>query len=178
MAKIKIKTNNGFSEIATVDYVDTQILSSKGTPAESVANFLTITKNNTDIYYNGGAMRKVSVPTIHYGTSVPSDDIGQDGDLFIIVQLPTITFYIGSNSFTANEGMTWLQWINSDYNTIGAFTNANTDGDRVVYTDGSNRRFICETRSPQDKFAYATDIIISEHTYDNSYKYPLEPGEY
>lgn len=174
MAKIKIKTNNGFSEIATVDYVDTQILSSKGTPADSVANFLTLTKNNQDIYYNGAAMRKVSIPTIHYGVDIPSNDIGQDGDLFIVISLPTINFMIGSTTYTAYENMTWDQWVNSAFNTLGAYAN----GTRIQYISGTSGRYICEYRSPSDKFVAPGDVIISGHTYDDSYKYPIEPGGY
>ena len=158
MAKIKIKTNNGFSEIATVDYVDTQILSSKGTPAESVANFLTITKNNTDIYYNGGAMRKVSVPTIHYGTSVPSDDIGQDGDLFIIIASPKIYFTIGGESYEADPDMTWEEWVNSSYNPNGLFV---IDGSlREILKSGTNT-YVAYKPDPNYNYQFVTaeDIV-------------------
>lgn len=152
------------------DYTNVQLKEKVGKIKDSYLELKTV---NGEKIQGGG---NISVPVIYYGTSAPSDDIGKDGDLFVIVKPATITFYIGSDSFTADYGMTWLQWMNSGYNTIGAFTEANSDGDRVVYIDGSNGRYICETRSPQDKFAYATDIIISGHTYDKSYKYPLGPG--
>lgn len=179
MAKIKIKTIGGFSEIATVNYVDTQIVSAMGT-ANSVANSLTLTKNNTDIEYNGSLVQKVTIPTIHYGTEVPSDDFGQDGDLFVIIELSTISFSIGGVPYLAYENTTWAEWVESEFNTLGAYVHhfATTDKVEYIETEKAQGRYICEYRTPSDKFVSGDDIIISGHDYDISYKFPLEPGAY
>ena len=40
--------------------------------------------------------------------------------LQVIPQVTLISFTIAGTSYQAEEGMTWEQWVNSDYNTIGA----------------------------------------------------------
>jgi hypothetical protein len=35
-----------------------------------------------------------------------------------------ITFEIGSTDYQAEEGMTWLQWVDSEYNTDGYYFNS------------------------------------------------------
>ena len=44
-----------------------------------------------------------------------------------------ITFTIISTEYQAEEGMTWTEWCESDYNTVGYFINS----DYVCFDDGS-----------------------------------------
>lgn len=44
----------------------------------------------------------------------------------------TITFYIYANEHTALNGMTWGEWVESDYNTVGAYE----DDDRILTPSG------------------------------------------
>lgn len=53
--------------------------------ATKVNNSLTLTKNNTNITFNGSAAKTVSIPTIHYGTDEPDNSLGQDGDIYLIL---------------------------------------------------------------------------------------------
>ena len=48
------------------------------------------------------------------GTTEPSDPDAGDGE-----EANLITFTIDGTEYQAVEGMTWEQWVNSDYNTIG-----------------------------------------------------------
>lgn len=73
---------------------------------------------------------------------------------------PTIiTFTIDSDSYEAEEGMTFQQWVNSSYNTGGYIIEANfllTGGGAPVVYNGGNIR--------------GTDTIIANasYTYDTS----------
>lgn len=87
-----------------------------------------------------------------------------------------ITFTVGSTILSAEEGMTWQQWVDSDYNTIEAFVSEYSDGNRIEYIDGSNGRYISEYRTPSQKFVYANETIMANYDYDNSYKYPVMPS--
>ena len=44
---------------------------------------------------------------------------------------PTINITIDNVVYYAEDGMTWLQWINSKYNTLGLYT----DGESVIKED-------------------------------------------
>lgn len=83
----------------------------------------------------------------------------EDGTIAIIVNL--ISFTIDGTSYQAEDGMTWSEWVGSDYNTGGAFT---SDYDvflgvmTFVSTDGtfSNR-------------VRTSDEIIVDHNYITYY---------
>ncbi len=160
-------------EIAIVTDTN-QIYTNKGVISSSVKT-LSIQKNNLTTDFDGTVTKTIIIPTVHYGSSAPSNSLGQDGDIYMVMAPTTINFIIGAETFIADEGMTWRQWIDSDYNTIDAFINEYSDGERVEYIDGSNGRYICEYRSPSEKFVYADETIIANYDYDDSYKYPIAP---
>lgn len=160
-------------EIAIVTDTN-QIYTNKGVISSSVKT-LSIVKNGSTTNFDGTNAQSVIIPTIHYGAGVPSNTLGQDGDIYMVVAPATISFTIGGDSYTALEGMTWQQWVDSDYNIIDAFVGEYSDGNRIEYIDGSNGRYICEYRSPSDKFVYADEAIIANYDYDDSYKYPIAP---
>lgn len=128
----------------------------------------------------------ISVPTI---TGMPKGiymGVTEPVDLETILWIDTsepaeptpvlITFSIGNVACTAEDGMTWAQWVESDYNTIEAFVGEYSDGNRIEYIDGSNGRYISEYRTPSQKFVYANETIMENYDYDNSYKYPVMPS--
>lgn len=47
-----------------------------------------------------------------------------------ITTIPTITFTIDDVSYQAEEGMTWSEWVDSEYNTVGA--KIDSDGDILI----------------------------------------------
>lgn len=107
------------------------------------------------------------LPKIYMGDTEPTD---LNVLLWIDTGVPVeISFTVGSTTLSAEEGMTWAQWVESDYNTMGIYVN----GNYIEYIDGSNGRYVCESRETVDDFARPTDNIISNHTYDVSYKFPV-----
>lgn len=69
-----------------------------------------------------------------------------------------IIFTIDSVEYQAEEGMTWNEWCNSKYNTLGLFVGTGYDGTKNVIVDPIS-------------LAYITyDASHSNHTgYQNSY---------
>ena len=57
---------------------------SAGGAASSVAQSLKLTKNGSDISFNGSAAQTVTIPTIHTGTGAPAASLGQNGDIYIV----------------------------------------------------------------------------------------------
>ena len=72
----------------------------------------------------------------------------------------TITGFGNSYTLNAEEGMTWGEWVESEYNTIG-FTNGNSEGDWVgtIYYGVS---FVYYNDNSLD----AEDVIVSGGYYD------------
>lgn len=60
--------------------------------------------------------------------------------------IPLISFTIAGESYQAEEGMTWEEWVNSDYNTIGATIQnglvVNSSGNAVLDTVPSSSEII------------------------------------
>lgn len=56
-----------------------------------------------------------------------------------------------AGSFQAEEGMTWEQWVTSDYNTGGFYL----DGDYVIVGDGRS----------QVSSVVKTDVITADYAY-------------
>lgn len=70
-----------------------------------------------------------------------------------------ITFTIDGTSYTAEEGMTWEEWVESEYNTIDAYligdeikTVYTYSGDRLIDVNGGSIR--------------STDIIVADYNYN------------
>ena len=68
--------------------------------------------------------------------------------------VPIITFTIGGTSYTATEGMTWGQWVNSAYNTQSYMNSGNT----ILTAGGANVRY-------NNANVTATNTIISNGVY-------------
>lgn len=56
-------------------------------------------------------------------------DYDNDGEDYITDDMKYTTFKINGKTYNGEDGMTWKDWINSEYNTNGSFI----DGDRVWY---------------------------------------------
>ena len=63
-----------------------------------------------------------------------------------------ITFYINGVTYHAREGMTWGEWVNSEYNTAGA----SIDGSLVIISNNA----VSDTAE-----VLTTDIIVSGRYY-------------
>ena len=71
----------------------------------------------------------------------------------------SLTDPAGTSTYSFEEGMTWEQWVNSEYNTIGAY--ANFDGIWVGYN--ASLYFICDYDT--GLIVSAGDDIVPEKTY-------------
>lgn len=77
-----------------------------------------------------------------------------DGTVIISGGETLISFTIADSSYQAVEGMTWGEWVESDYNTVGAYLEApsNQELSRIQYPKGDNVFFI----STPDYSAYVS----------------------
>lgn len=75
---------------------------------------------------------------------------------------PIITLTISGSygtSFQFEEGMTWEEWINSDYNTISAYISYET----IKYMSGSSTE--CTITKEDNTSVTSTDLIIADYNY-------------
>lgn len=77
--------------------------------------------------------------------------------------LGVITFSIDGVSYEAKEGMTWAEWVDSEYNTIGAYPDGSyisieKDNDTLDLFYGLTEDFVYE-------IATVNDTISSGHNY-------------
>lgn len=79
-----------------------------------------------------------------------------------------ISFTIDSTEYQAEEGMTWAQWLNSDYNTDGYYVSAE-DGIWHGYEDETSSVYTEEMEDedgfPDYTYTLCTDTIIANHDY-------------
>ena len=79
-----------------------------------------------------------------------------------------IEFSIGSTTYQAEEGMTWAEWVESEYNTFGYFIGEDYSNYIKVPGSGSTRVVITTASFIlYDSYTYVlkTDLIISQHSY-------------
>lgn len=69
-------------------------------------------------------------------------------------EINLITFYIGDTPYQCEEGMTWEEFVNSEYNSEGIFQ---LDYDCVNYNQGQIRF--------ENTAAHNTDTILNEYIY-------------
>lgn len=77
-----------------------------------------------------------------------------------------ISFVLGSTTYRATKGTTWLEWINSGYNTVGASSSNN----RITWISGTSQYYIQLQENDCDgtydgQFVTPRDTIISGYTY-------------
>ena len=101
----------------------------------------------------------VSTSAFASSTFIPVDSITTEGNIiFGLVEGPTmITFTIAGTTYQAEEGMTWTEWVNSDYNTYDFMID---NSNYYIYTlmGGVGKEEVVYNGS--NVFAYET--IISE----------------
>ena len=88
-------------------------------------------------------------------------DIDTALDAIIAIQeelIGTITFTDGEHTFTALKGMTFGEWVNSPYNTIGAVVN---EYGRIYWDDDGS----CISNADQTAHAHYTDVIVDGNEY-------------
>lgn len=80
-----------------------------------------------------------------------------------------INFTIDGVTYQAENGMTWLDWCNSDYNTNGAATNGDDEYAQIIYAPSGKYLFEEEgctsSMENSDAAVNSDEIIIANHAY-------------
>ena len=76
----------------------------------------------------------------------------------LVYELNTIiTFTIGGISYQAEEGMTWNEWVFSEYNDINVYTTSES----YIVSNGTDSAICLENGT----FVTLEDIIIKDYSY-------------
>jgi hypothetical protein len=84
-----------------------------------------------------------------------------------------ITFTIDNNVFgdithfecQAEAGMTWAQWVNSEYNTIGAnYTTEGYSNNGIYLGESIEQTFIYDP--VVQEYVHKTDVIVADRNYE------------
>lgn len=93
-----------------------------------------------------------------------TDDTYTNGDIYVVEEVAQIiSFTVDSTSYQAEEGMTWAEWVSSEYNTGGFYIDSSS-GEPYVFFSVSGRTAAVE----DSNYMYITgnDIIVSEYAYN------------
>lgn len=75
----------------------------------------------------------------------------------------TITFTISSTSYTALSGMTWSEWVESEYNTGGYIID---EYNRIVLDTGAVTHYVTESPDLLDDYKVKpSSVIVANHIY-------------
>lgn len=122
----------------------------------SIYNTLGLFVEDGYMYYENGDTLKI----LYSGDSAVNnyDLVDKDKTYYLKENTPAVTiiqFYIGNNSCTAESGMTWDAWVNSEYNTLSLIV----DGTALYTSDKS--AILANNGIP----VIATNTIIAGNTY-------------
>ncbi len=78
-----------------------------------------------------------------------------------------ITFTIDGTSCQAEEGMTWVDWVASKYNTVGMVIAEATGifGDMTIVCNTNKDSLLLRVESPNDTYVNAINDILSDRDY-------------
>ena len=99
---------------------------------------------NKDIYeanYSSGSIKDEDICFIEDSGTITTKQLEYKSMKWSILGSPLITFNIGSRELQDEEGMTWGEWIVSDYNTTGYILSeacSLLDLDRRATDNGAN----------------------------------------
>lgn len=96
-------------------------------------------------------------------TGEPTTDGGSGG-----TGSNTFTFKIGGTEYTAEAGMSWEQWVNSEYNTIGAYVSNGVS--RVYYKSNGLSYYLCYNINNTSYYVRTTDGIVSTTQYHGAFE--------
>ena len=86
----------------------------------------------------------------------------ENGALYVL-ENGTITFTVAGTEFQAEEGMTWAEWCESDYNTHGAYINLGNGQNTVWWQSYSATKFYAVANA--DNIVGENDAIIADYSY-------------
>lgn len=86
----------------------------------------------------------------------------ENGALYVL-ENGTITFTVAGTEFQADDGMTWAEWCESDYNTHGAYINLGNGAMTVWWQAQSGTKFYAI--STTESIVSENDVIIADYAY-------------
>lgn len=72
-----------------------------------------------------------------------------------------ITFYINGTQYKAEEGMTWENWVNSNYNTISAYIVYEESA--AIRHDINNETYVINSTLPSDNIVENTAYASTKY---------------
>lgn len=96
---------------------------------------------------NGGLIKKANKAKADYKQSEQNDTRSMDSYTTYMENSKYISFKVENTECTAERGMTWAEWVNSDYNTIGA----RIEYTRYIYASGGGVRYKNESVELEDR---------------------------
>ena len=91
-----------------------------------------------------------------------------EGDVTVSGRVVMINFTVAGTSYEAEEGMTWRQWVDSDYNTAGFFEHF-LDGVTCVGIRSGSSSSNGYGVAYNDAFVPITDLIVDGREYTEKY---------
>lgn len=126
-----------------------------------------------DIYVNGVKVSGSGTTYTYTVTSnakieLYSDGVGKEAYVKITELLSNnFIFYVSYSYYTAEEGMTWAEWCNSEYN-IGYYSRLVIEGDYVKQVAGSSYAIVLN-----DVYVKPTDVIVPGGMYTTKLTPPV-----
>ncbi|MBE6336244.1 MAG: hypothetical protein E7066_06180 [Lentimicrobiaceae bacterium] len=101
-----------------------------------------------------------NIPIIQYIANESSmPETPTEGILYLIGEEPLISFTINNTSYQAVEGMTWGEWVESEYNTSGLKII-----DDYIWTESGSNTIVKDEHDSSSKVT-ANEMIESNFTY-------------
>lgn len=118
----------------------------------------TVAENEQKVYDAG-----ISKGVANKQAEIDAIDAALDGILAIQerLMLTFITFYIEGTGHKAIEGMTWAEWCDSEYNTVGGYVSP-VMGDTVLVMEPANLHVV----KSDGEYVVGADTIVAGHAYE------------
>ena len=115
----------------------------------------------TDVYYTGTIEQWNAITKGEdWHNEVPATKVICSDGTISLVESNLITFTIDGTEYQAEEGMTWAEWVESEYNTVGAVLIPDV-GDN--YFAGIGSKVI---GTSQNDIEFYTNEIIANESYE------------
>lgn len=124
--------------------------------------------NRSSVYLNGTRVITAKQDDVEYYYTVASNamitfEYSTNDKIIRITEIPEgqILFTIDSTNYFADEGMTWAEWVESEYNT-GGYTNKTSSYGNVVLFGSVG---VAGVKTATSVVVQQSDVIISNHSY-------------
>lgn len=164
-------SNSGVRSVGTGGTNGTISINTNGTVADvavkglsnaaykNIDTTISITSTSTNLPTSVAVVELISTTVGNIGTLL--DTINGETSYSIINM---ISFTIDGTSYQAEEGMTWYEWCNSDYNTSIWVCPTSTQT-YITYSGGTGEEYLALESGYKTTACVASDVIIANYTY-------------